>query len=94
MVHWVSNLEPHMDIIFSEVRGVLSKETSCFSEVAKLIGSPMKWGRKKPHFPIANITSPFGSFFLNPSRVHATSLIGCKIFFAYLGHALKVWSYI
>jgi hypothetical protein len=49
-----------MEIILSEVRGVLSNETSCFSEVAKLIGSPMKWGRKKPHFPITNITSPFG----------------------------------
>jgi hypothetical protein len=77
-----------MDIMFSEVKCVLSKKASCFSEVAKLIGSPMQWGRKKPHFPITNITSPppFGEKHLNPSRVHVTSLIGCKKkFFVILG---------
>jgi hypothetical protein len=60
-----------MDIMFSEVRCVLSKEASCFSEVAKLIGSPMQWGRKKTSFPNNKhyLPPPLGKKHLNPSRV-------------------------
>jgi hypothetical protein len=36
--------------------------------IGELIGSPMKWGRKKPHIPITNIASPLGEKKFEPLK--------------------------